>query len=391
MMKAVHFGAGNIGRGFVGLLLHEGGYELVFADVASALVDAINAAEDYTVHEVGEGGRNTRVTGFRAINSATAPEALVAEIADADLVTTAAGPNVLPFVAAPIVDALRRRSAASAPLQVMACENAIGATDTLRAAVADQAGAEWDALSRRAVFANTAVDRIVPGQPAGGGIDVTVEPFFEWAIERAPFGDSPPRIPGAHFVDDLAPYIERKLFTVNTGHATTAYLGAQAGIERISDALADDGIRSGVSAALAETSALLAAVHGFDPEDLAAYRATILHRFANPALPDTVWRVGRQPVRKLSRHERFVGPAARGAELGLPTTALVRAIAAALAFDDPADEQSVELQRRLRTEDAISLATSVTGLQDGHPLFPAVRDAFVARADTLSARGPHAP
>ena len=80
LMKAVHFGAGNIGRGFVGLLLHEGGYELVFSDVAAPLVDAINGVSEYTVHEVGEGGRDTVVTGFRAINSATHPD----EVIDAD-------------------------------------------------------------------------------------------------------------------------------------------------------------------------------------------------------------------------------------------------------------------------------------------------------------------
>jgi len=50
----------------------------------------------------------------------------------------------------------------------------------------------------------------VPAQPPGGGVDVTVEPFFEWVIERPPFGEDPPSIPGAHFVDDLSPYIERK-------------------------------------------------------------------------------------------------------------------------------------------------------------------------------------
>src|SRR5690606_10477790 len=132
------------------------------------------------------------------------------------------------------------------------------------------------------------------------GVDVTVEPFFEWAIERPPFGDEPPVIPGAHFVDDLAPYIERKLFTVNTGHATTAYFGAQAGVERISDALADPAISARVEAALVETSALLEQKHDLPAADLAQYRETILRRFRNPALPDTVWRVGRQPLRKLS-------------------------------------------------------------------------------------------
>ncbi|MRH28951.1 mannitol-1-phosphate 5-dehydrogenase [Microbacterium sp. SYP-A9085] len=378
-MKAVHFGAGNIGRGFVGLLLHEGGYELVFSDVASALVDALRAADAYTVHEVGAAGRDVTVTGFRALNSAEEPDAVADEVATAELVTTAVGPTILRFVAPLILEGLRRRAATAAPLQVMACENAIGATDTLRAEIVGAAGDQWPDLASRAVFANTAVDRIVPAQPEGSGVDVTVEPFFEWAIERTPFGDTPPRIPGAHFVDDLAPYIERKLFTVNTGHAATAYFGAIAGIERISDALAEPGIAARVAAALEETSALLAAKHGLDPGQLAAYRATILDRFRNPALPDTVWRVGRQPLRKLSRHERFIGPAAEAAERGLPTSALVAAVAAALAFDDPADAQSVDLQRMLRELGADAFTTEVMGLAASHPLYPAVRDAVAAR------------
>jgi len=331
------------------------------------------------VHEVGAAGRDVTVTGFRALNSAEDPDAVADEVATAELVTTAVGPTILRFVAPLILEGLRRRAATAAPLQVMACENAIGATDTLRAEIVGAAGDQWPDLASRAVFANTAVDRIVPAQPEGSGVDVTVEPFFEWAIERTPFGDTPPRIPGAHFVDDLAPYIERKLFTVNTGHAATAYFGAIAGIERISDALAEPGIAARVAAALEETSALLAAKHGLDPGQLAAYRATILDRFRNPALPDTVWRVGRQPLRKLSRHERFIGPAAEAAERGLPTSALVAAVAAALAFDDPADAQSVDLQRMLRELGADAFTTEVMGLAASHPLYPAVRDAVAAR------------
>ncbi|WP_454129831.1 mannitol-1-phosphate 5-dehydrogenase [Microbacterium aurum] len=383
-MKAVHFGAGNIGRGFVGLLLHDGGYELVFSDVAASLVDAINATSSYTVHEVGEGGTDRVVTGYRAINSATDPQDVIDEIATADVVTTAVGPTILKFVAPHILAGLALRDPALPPLQVMACENAIGATDLLREEIRAQAGDAWDAVANRAVFANTAVDRIVPAQAPGAGVDVTVEPFFEWAIERGPFGDNPPHIPGAHFVDDLAPYIERKLFTVNTGHATTAYFGAQAGIEKISDALADPAIAAKVAATLEETSALLEAVHGLDAADLAAYRATILRRFANPALPDTVGRVGRQPLRKLSRHERFVGPAAAAAERGLATSALVAAMAAALEFDEPEDEQSVELQRRLREEDAATFTTGVTGLEPAHPLFAAVEKVVRARQAALA-------
>jgi mannitol-1-phosphate 5-dehydrogenase len=383
-MKAVHFGAGNIGRGFVGLLLHEGGYELVFSDVAAPLVDAINGVSEYTVHEVGEGGRDTVVTGFRAINSATHPDEVIDQIAGANVVTTAVGPTILKFVAPHIVAGLALRDPSSPPLQIMACENAINATDLLRDEMVALAGDAWDALAGRAVFANTAVDRIVPAQPDGGGVDVTVEPFYEWAIERPPFGDDPPEIPGAHFVDDLAPYIERKLFTVNTGHAATAYFGAAAGVETISGALSDDSIASRVAAALEETSALLVAKHGLDPADMASYRDTILRRFRNPALPDTVWRVGRQPLRKLSRHERFVGPAAEAAERGLSVEALVAAMGAALSFDDPEDAQSVDLQRMLRDQDAASVTASVTGLEPDHPLFPRVEAIVAARQAELA-------
>ncbi|MFB3977742.1 mannitol-1-phosphate 5-dehydrogenase [Microbacterium proteolyticum] len=381
-MKAVHFGAGNIGRGFVGLLLHEGGYDLVFSDVAAPLVAAINAASEYTVHEVGEGGTDKTVTGFRAIDSSTDAEALVDEIATANVVTTAVGPTILKFVAPHIVAGLALRDPSMPPLQIMACENAIGATDQLREHVVELAGESWDALEGRAVFANTAVDRIVPAQ-AQGGVDVTVEPFYEWAIERGPFGDTPPHIPGAHFVDDLTPYIERKLFTVNTGHAATAYFGAQAGVERISDALADPAIAAKVEAALQETSALLVRKHELDADVQGQYRDTILQRFRNPALPDTVWRVGRQPLRKLSRHERFVGPAAEAIERGLPVDALVAAMAAALEFQDAEDAQAVDLQRLLGELDAHAFTAEVTDLEPEHPLFPRIVEIVAARQAAL--------
>lgn len=383
-MKAVHFGAGNIGRGFVGQLLHEGGYELVFSDVAPPLVDAINAASQYTVHEVGEHGRDIAVTGFRAINSATDAAQLIEEIAGANVVTTAVGPTILKFVAPHIVAGLALRDPSSPPLQIMACENAINATDLLRDEVRELAGDAWDALAGRAVFANTAVDRIVPGQPEGAGIDVTVEPFFEWAIERAPFGDDPPNIPGAHFVDDLAPYIERKLFTVNTGHAATAYIGAAAGIETISDALADPAVAARVEATLEETSAVLIAKHEFDPPVMADYRATILERFRNPALPDTVWRVGREPLRKLSRHERFISPAAQAVERGLSVDALLATIGALLEFDNEEDAHSVDMQRMLRELDAAAFTAEVTGLEPQHPLFVRVAEVVATRQAALA-------
>jgi len=373
----VHFGAGNIGRGFVGLILHNAGYEVVFADVNAELIDALAGSTSYLVREVGAGASTSTVDNYRALNSATHEADVIAEIATAEVVTTAVGPNILRFVAPVIAAALSKRDPSLPPLAVMACENAINATDRLRDSVVDSIENPSDL--HRAVFANTAVDRIVPGQPAGEGLDVTVESFFEWAVERHPFGGDVPVIPEAHFVDDLAPYIERKLFTVNTGHATTAYHGFLAGAGSISEAIGIPAVLAEVRAVLAETKELLVARHEFAPEVQQEYIEANLLRFASEELTDTVVRVGREPLRKLSRNERFVGPAAALAERGLSSAALVRAIGAALRFDVPDDQQSVELLALLASTSAHGFTLQVTGLEPVHPLFATVV-AEVARA-----------
>ena len=366
-MKAVHFGAGNIGRGFVGLILHNAGYEVVFADVNAELIDELAATPSYVVREVGAGAKTSTVDNYRALNSSTNLKEVVEEIATADVVTTAVGPNILRFVAPAIAAGIEARDPGLAPLAVMACENAINATDILKGEVV--AVLSDPSFAARAVFANTAVDRIVPGQPEGAGLDVTVEAFFEWAVEKVPFGDAVPVIPEAHFVDDLAPYIERKLFTVNTGHATVAYNGFVAGASSISEAIAIPEVIAAVRAVLEETKALLVAKHDFPPEVQQQYIETNLVRFANPELTDTVERVGRQPLRKLSRHERFVGPAAELAERGLSSKALVATMGAALRFDVPDDPQSVELGGLLSSLSTSEFVTEVTGLDALHPLY----------------------
>jgi mannitol-1-phosphate 5-dehydrogenase len=371
--KAVHFGAGNIGRGFVAQFLHASGYEVVFADVNDELIGLLQQQSSFEVHEVGEESRTTVVDGYRAINSRTDEEALVAEIATADVVTTAVGARILPFVAPVIARGLAARDASLAPLAVIACENAINATDSLAEAVRQADPAE------NAVFANCAIDRIVPEQ-AGGSLDVTIESFFEWVVESAPFGADRPDIAGVTWVDDLAPFIERKLFTVNTAHAAAAYHGFSRGLESIREALADEAVLAEVRGALRETTELLVAKHDLDLDEQQAYVEKNLVRISNPHLPDTTERVGRGPLRKLSRHERFVGPATQLAERGLGHDALVRAVRAALDFDVPDDSESVELQALLTSGlPDEELTVTLTGVEQGHPLFPALLEAVSSK------------
>ncbi|MDO4253996.1 MAG: mannitol-1-phosphate 5-dehydrogenase [Kocuria sp.] len=379
-MKALHFGAGNIGRGFVGVLLHEAGYDLVFADVAADLITALNTEEAYTVHEVGAQPHAVEVTGFCGVNSAEDPQGLLEQIKTADVITTAVGPTVLKIIAPTLAEGLRARAeAGGSKVAVMACENAINATDGLAESIRET----YPDVDHIAVFANTAVDRIVPNQGSGQGLDVTVETYYEWAVESPAFGDQRPEIPGVTWVDDLAPYITRKLFTVNTGHAAAAYFGYRAGISKLSDALEDPQVRAAVGEVLAETKALLVEKFGFAPDVQQAYVDKILTRFANPRLPDTVERVGRSPLRKISRSERFVGPAAELAERGMNASALVSAVAAALHFDAAGDSEAQQLQADLdaaRGDRAATdeLVTRLTGISPDHPLFSALAKTFAA-------------
>lgn len=371
---AVHFGAGNIGRGFVAQFLHESGYEVVFADVSDELIGALQSQPSYLVHEIGEGAQDHVVDGYRAINSRTHEDEVVAAIASADLVTTAVGARILAFVAPVIAKGLAARPGDARPLTVIACENAIGGTDILAAEVRTHDPAD------NAIFANCAIDRIVPEQE--GGLDVTIESFFEWVVDRTPFHGAEPEISGVTWVDDLEPFIERKLFTVNTAHAAAAYHGHDRGWVSIREALATPELQAEVRAVLDETKALLVAKHGFTEEEQQAYIEKTLKRISNPDLPDTCERVGRGPLRKLSRHERFVGPAAELVERGMTAWDLLNAMGAALRFDVPEDAESVELQALLASgEPAESIAATITGLEPTHPLFPHVVEVVQLRLD----------
>ncbi|TEA17376.1 Mannitol-1-phosphate 5-dehydrogenase [Colletotrichum sidae] len=372
--KAVHFGAGNIGRGFVACFLHNSGYEVVFADVADALINKLNETPSYRVIEVGAEGTNENViTNYRAINSKTHEAELIDEIATADVVTCSVGPNILKFIAPVIAKGIDKRSSDLAPISVIACENAIGATDTLAEHIKDPRNTVPHRLSDysdRARFANSAIDRIVPAQDPNAGLDVTLEKFYEWVVERTPF-DQIPSIEGINWVDELASFIERKLYTVNTGHATAAYHGYNRSKRTVYDALQDKAIMAEVRKALEETSNLIIAKHGIDEEAQREYAAKIIRRIGNPHLEDAVERVGRAPLRKLSRKERFVGPAAELAEKGQDCSALLRAAEMAFRFQEvDGDDESKELAQIMSENGPEDVVTKICGIQSSEKIHP---------------------
>lgn len=367
MMKAIHFGAGNIGRGFIGALLSKANYEVVFVDVNAQVIDRLNEQRSYTVLTADEDNEENVIHNVRGLNSRTQMEQVIAEIATADLVTTAVGPSVLPHLAHPIGQGLLKRN--GAPIQVIACENAIGASSMLqeytKASLSEE---EWSKVDRVTGFPNATVDRIVPAQDHADPLTVSVEPFYEWVIETKSMKGERPTIDGVTYVEDLTPYIERKLFTVNTGHAMVAYLGFQKGLMTIKEAISDQTIAEKTRQALAETKGLLVHKYNFPPEAHDEYIEKIFKRYHNPYLSDRVERVGRNPIRKLGYNERLVKPARQLLDLGQQPTALLAGIQAAFAFFVEDDQESMELQKKREVQGLEQTVVEVTGLPAVHPL-----------------------
>ncbi|MBB6284142.1 mannitol-1-phosphate 5-dehydrogenase [Geobacillus subterraneus] len=378
-MRAVHFGAGNIGRGFIGSLLAASGYEVVFVDVNEQIVRLLKERGEYRVIVAGERQEEQWVRGVSALNSQTEREHVIEAIAAADLVTTAVGPHILPVIAPVIAAGLERRfTVHRQPLHVIACENMIGGTETLKTHILAHLSAAGQQLTDENVgFLNCAVDRIVPNQTNHDPLAVTVEPFFEWAIEtRNAIGAVPP-IQGAHFVVDLGPYIERKLFTVNTGHALAAYLGYQKQYQTVQEAMKDNGIRADVEQALRESGAVLVKKHGWDEEGHRSYIETTIGRFVNPSLSDDIVRVARSPIRKLGPNDRLVAPATQYCTLfGSVPAGLAKGIAALLRFDDASDAEAAALQQTIAHHGIEGALRQYAGLESAHPLVAAVREEY---------------
>lgn len=365
-MKALHFGAGNIGRGFIGKLLADAGVQLTFADVNQTVLDALNARHEYPVHVVGEQAQVETVKGVDAVNSAS--DDIIPLIAEVDLLTTAVGPQILERIAGGIAKGLvqRHESGNARPLNIIACENMVRGTSQLKGHVLKALPPQHQAWVEANVgFVDSAVDRIVPPSAAGSTdpLEVTVETFSEWIVDKTQFKGEPPAIPGMELTDNLMAFVERKLFTLNTGHAITAYLGQLAGHPTIREAILDEKVRAVVQGAMEESGAVLIRRYGFEAEKHAAYIQKILSRFENPYLQDDVERVGRQPLRKLSAGDRLIKPTLGTLEYQLPHANLVKGIAAALHYHSEQDPQAQELAELINRQGVQTTLAQVSGLE----------------------------
>ncbi|KAL7280166.1 hypothetical protein ACG7TL_006585 [Trametes sanguinea] len=395
--KAIHFGAGNIGRGFIGPLLVDSGYHVVFADVNKDIIQKLNEQNSYEVLILDEESeQRASVSDVSGVVSTS--DDIVQVFADpaVDLVTTAVGPQILEKIAVTIAQGLHaRREADAGPLNIIACENMINQTTTLRNHVYEHLAdddKEW--VEENIGFANCSVDRIVPPfdpKDSATPLDVGVEGFYEWVVDEKALRRTRPdvKLKGVKLTTSLDAYIERKLFTLNCGHAITAYLGFLKGYNTIDEAIRDEDIRETVRRALLnEGGAALRKKHNFDEDEYRQYVEKTMERFANPRLKDEIVRVGRQPLRKLAKGDRLLGPAYMARKYGLPIDNLAKGIAAAFLYEVPDDKQSVELQKIVEKDGIENAVADITGFQKGSKEHRKVVDAYHALSK-IDARRSH--
>ncbi|UFT99165.1 mannitol-1-phosphate 5-dehydrogenase [Radiobacillus kanasensis] len=374
-MQAVHFGAGNIGRGFIGLLLYQSGFHTTFVDVNKTVIDALNERKRYSVTLSDENSEKLPVENVQGINSGENPDAVIQAIAEADIVTTAVGPNILPIIADLIAKGLQQRYKQSKKaLDLIACENMIGGSSLLKEKVFEKlSNEEQQNFESLFGFPNAAVDRIVPNQVNEDVLAVSVEPYYEWVVDQSQLKAGKLDIAGLTYVPDLAPYIERKLFTVNTGHAVVAYLGAYLGFQTIKDAIDAEQVEEILQGTLEESGSVLVKQYGFDQEQHKAYIEKIINRFKNPYISDEVNRVGRAPLRKLGPNDRLIRPASLYQKLmNNEPVNLSKTIAAALQYEDPGDEEAVKLQSIVKEKGYKGALMEVAELEEGNKLLESV-------------------
>lgn len=360
-MKALHFGAGKIGRGFIAELLHDSGYEIVFADVVAPVIDSINKNKQYVLYKIDHNKEEKVIDNISAINSIENPEMVVKAVTECDIITTSVMATNLPKIAPMIAKGLAKRND---KIIVMACENAIKGTNILKDEVC-KCGLENP--DKYAFWPNTAVDRMVFDGKDGG---IEIGDAFELAVEDI---DQPKTIKGAEYVKDIMKFLQRKIYIINCGHAIAAYFGYQKNYKYVQDALKDNELLKDILGAEKESAMALCKEYGFKYEDVDSYMNNMmLNRFLTPGVQDEISRVAREPIRKLSPNDRIMGPANLCEKHNLDNNHLLKAAATAFKYYQSDDEQAVKINNCIKNEGIEKAIEKYTGAKPGTKMFDTI-------------------
>ena len=340
MKQALIFGAGNIGRGFIGQLFARSGYALSFVDIDESLVAELNRRGEYPVRLLlGQGFSEEAIRNVRAMH-ARELDKITQAVAQADIIATAVGAGALPHAAKSLKAGLAGREK---PVDIILCENMLDADTYMR---------ELASASESVGLVRASVGRMVPLQTQemqdGDALRICAEAYAQLPVDAAAFRAGIPAIEGLLPAAPFAFYMERKLYVHNMGHAAAAYLGFLRGYKYIWEAITDPAICIAVQDAMAESAAALCKKYGHDAQEAHAYIQDLLRRFGNRQLGDTIERVGRDLPRKLAECDRLFGAAILCEEQGVSNQNIRRGIGAALLFEEGGKVVALQQLRCMR-------------------------------------------
>ncbi len=379
---AVIFGAGNIGRGFIGQLFCESGYTVTFVDVDEPLLDKFNQEGAYRLQTVyNNDTHDYTISPVRAIHAGDI-ETVAQSVADAEIAATSVGARVLPHVAPNLARGIEiRAKKGRPPLDIILCENLKGAAQIVRQMVEDEIDdAAADYLAARIGFVDTVIGRMVPPpSPESRKMDpsfIRVEPYKELPVDKAGFKGEVPEIVGMEAHDNFKVFTARKLYIHNCGHALLAYKGWLRGFEYGYQALEDAQIRKFIFDGWEESIGGIVHQHKADASWLREHTEDLYQRFQNRALGDTIFRLGRDPVRKLAPTDRLVAPAKLASQTGNVPRTLCAGIAAAFCFAPDDDPIAQQLQADLVTDGLQATLQRITGINPDSRLGKAITDEY---------------
>ena len=394
--RFLQYGAGNIGRSFIGALFARAGYEVVFADIRPAIIEALNREHRYKVaihdHPSGE----FWVEGVRAVDGHN-EEAVVDEIVQCELMATSLGPRWLPDIFPIIARALVKRLVAGRPpLDIIIAENLRHAADVFRDGLRAGLPSGFP-LNSYVGLVETSIGKMVPIMPEE---IVRREPTLIYAeahntliLDKKAFRNPLPQVAGLDPKENIAAYVDRKLFLHNLGHAACAYLGhlKQPALQYVWQLITDKELLEFTRTVMWESAlALMSRYPGeFNRDNLGAYIEDLLRRFANRALGDTVYRLGRDLPRKLSRDDRLIAALLLDEKMGIsaPKTALAAAAAFCFKATDengelfPAD---AEFHAALKHRGIDAMLKEVCGLNPADPMEQRIINAISHMYKTLN-------
>lgn len=346
-MNTVIFGAGNVGRGFLGLEMYLRGYDVTLVDVDRDVVDYLQKEGGYDV-KFFDGSPTKSVKIKRAVHISE-KSSLEDAVRNADVILTAVGAGNLIHLSPVIADGIQNNKAQL----IVACENAPKNTERLRDHISKLLPQPTD----YAEFANCVIDRIC----LRDGDSIIVEPIYEWIVETRS-----DLLKCIEKTDDLSPYFTRKLFLVNGAHAIIGYAGTHRNIKYVHEALKDEEIKNLLDGALQESCFALSREYGFSQLSLESYVENLRQRFSNPAIRDEVSRLVRDPIRKLQNNERLIGPAILSYKHGFNPKNLCRSVACLLMYSE--DAEGKKLQDAIATNGVMKALVEYTGLNEDSEL-----------------------